>query len=73
MLDTLTNPIFWQGFIAAWLVFLPLLVLLLAATGRANDPAPRPARRAFPGSEATARVGAKGQVSRRSQMRGGPR
>ena len=45
MQTTLTNPIFWQGFAAAWAVFLPAGVALLATMGRMNDPARHNGRR----------------------------
>lgn len=45
MQNSLTNPIFWQGFAAAWAVFVPALVALLALTARMNDDARHTGRR----------------------------
>lgn len=74
MLDTLTNPIFWQGFAAA-LAFIAVAVGFIALGARANDPLPRRDYRAcdrapLPGTSAN---DDDSHHSRRSRMRGGPR
>ena len=79
MLDTLTNPIFWQGFAAGALPGLVVAVVLLTLLGRAGQDIPlRHDRRhgdgrARLGADTAPRIGAKGQISRRSQLRGGAR
>ncbi len=77
MHETLNNPIFWQGFVAAMLLAIIVSLPLLALTGRANrDLQLRHDRRhgdtqAWPGTRSDSLV--ERTRSRRSEMRGGPR
>lgn len=73
MLNTLTNPIFWQGFAAA-LAFLAVSVGLIALAGRAIDDLPHRNYRAGDRKPWPGRSANDDSIhSRRSEMRGGPR
>lgn len=77
MLDTLTNPIFWQGAAAAWLVALIAFVIVLTVIGGRNEDIPlrddRRAgdRQAWPARSAQVQIDRR--RTQRSELRGGPR
>lgn len=77
LLDTLFNPIFWQGAAAAGLLALVAFVLVLTLCGRANDEVPlatdrrRGDRQAWPARAAQVQIDR--QRGPRPELRGGPR
>lgn len=77
LLDTLTNPIFWQGAAAAWLVALVVFVIVLTVIGGANDELPRRTDRRAGDSQAwparAAQLQAERRRTQRSELRGSPR
>lgn len=77
LLDTLLNPIFWQGAAAAGLLALVAIVLALTLCGRANDDVPLATDRRHGDRQAWPARAAQVQLDRRrsqrSELRGGPR
>ncbi|HEY4531509.1 MAG TPA: hypothetical protein VIG97_14500 [Luteimonas sp.] len=78
LLDTLTNPIFWQGAAAAAVLALILFALVVTLIGRMNDGATlahacrHGERQAWPARAANS-PDIDNRRGKRSELRGGPR